>query len=216
MFHAQINCKETAPYQSYLPRKGMLYFFVNDEEYAEKPIILYSEENKNLKRYEYTENTEFTDSDLDGKYREAVAVTFQNTITLPEFYNAYNHGTERFPKYASLWENTENEEKVDLLEDYDLNEKLKKTIGKPVGFDNGHIQLGTHSINSSVFTQHESPQEIAASRFGGEPSEWMVLLNMESIDEFSFWDAGTLTYCIHKKDLTIKDFSTISTSIESS
>ena len=214
VFHAQINCEEITSYQNYLPRKGILYFFVNDEEYAERPIVLYSEDIQNLKRYEYTENTKFTDSDLDGDYREAVAITFQNAISLPEFYNAHNHGTERFPKYASLWENTEYEDKLDFLSDY--TEELKKNIDKPAGFDNGHIQLDTHSVNSSVFTQHESPQEIAASRFGGEPSEWMVLLNMESIDEFSFWDAGTLTYCIHKKDLVIKNFSTISTSIESS
>ncbi len=214
IFHAQINCEEIAPFQKYLPRKGILYFFVNDEEYAERPLVLYSENAENLVRYQYTDKTEFTDSDFDNSYRNALAVSFQNAISLPVFYNSYNHASERYPKYAEFWSNENNDEKIEILEDF-IGE-LEKTINQPLGFDNGHIQLRTHSINANIFTQHESPQEQAADKFGGEPNEWLVLLNMESIGEFSFWDAGTLTYCIHKKDLEIKEFSKIHTSIESS
>lgn len=93
---------------------------------------------------------------------------------------------------------------------------LSEKIEKPAAFDNGFIKTDSHSLNSSVFTQHESPQEQAAARFGGEPGDWMVLLCLESVGEFNFWDAGTLTYCIHKKDLAIADFSRIHASIESS
>ena len=216
IFHAQINCTEIAPFQEYLPRKGMLYFFVNDEEYAQQPIVLYAKETSHLVRIPYTEATKFTDSDFNANFRKGQAVRFENAIALPCFYNSFNHGTERFPKYAALWEEEEEEfyEQLDDLE-YQM-EALEKAIKKPLGFDNGHIQIGTHGINCSVFTQHESPEEWAAARFGGEPTEWLVLLNMESIGEFNFWDAGTLTYCIHKKDLAILDFSRIHTSIESS
>jgi len=207
IFHAQINCKEIAPYQKYLPRTGMLYFFVNDEEYADEPIVLYTEEN-DLIPVKYSEKTEFTDSDFDNNYRKSVAVSFQNSIALPVFYNAYNHGTERYPKYKELWENEGTSyKKLELLED---------NIAQLEEINNKRIKLRTHSVNSTVFSQHESPQEIAAAKFNGEPEEWVVLLNMESADEFDFWDAGTLTYCIHKKDLAIKDFSKISASIESS
>ncbi len=218
LFHAQLNCEALAPYQPYLPRKGMLYFFVNDEEYAQRPLVLYAEHTENLRRIEYTEATKFMDYDYDGAVRDAVAVGFQNAIDFPIFYNSYNHGSERYPKYAALWEEKDDEEmyeKMDALEGYDF-EQLAIEMKTPLALDNGHIQIRTHSINSSVFSQHESPQEIAAGKLGGEPSEWMVLLNMESVGEFNFWDAGTLSYCIHKKDLAIQDFSKISASIESS
>ncbi|GAA0732009.1 hypothetical protein GCM10009430_44790 [Aquimarina litoralis] len=216
IFHAQINCEEAASFQSYLPRKGMLYFFVNDEEYAQHPIVLYAESDQELVSTSYDQDTKFTDSDFDGNPRNAVALKFQNAISIPNVYNSMNHGEERFPKYAFLFQDDSDEayDRMELLEEY--IEQLEDKINTPLAFDNGHIQLASHSIHSSVFTQHESPQEIAAAKFGGEPSEWMVLLNMESVGEFSFWDAGTLTYCIHKKDLAIQNFSNISSSIESS
>ncbi|MEM6631646.1 MAG: DUF1963 domain-containing protein [Bacteroidota bacterium] len=218
LFHAQINCEELAPFQSFLPRKGILYFFVNDEEYAQQAQVLYVEEAGELIRFSYTSGTEFIDSQFDDHIREAVGVHFENAISLPNFYNLFNHAEERYPKYAHLWKQAEEDEGLyDSLEPLEMAEELLEgAIKTPLGFDNGYIQLATHCINSSVFTQHESPQEQAAARFGGEPHEWMVLLNMESVGEFNFWDAGTLTYCIHKKDLAIQDFSTIYTSIESS
>ena len=216
VFHAQINCEEVGPYQKYLPRTGMLYFFVNDEEYAQKPMVLYAEKAENLKRVQYTEATEFTDSDLDGDYRKGVGVTFQNAPSVPIMYNTYNHGEERYPKYAALWEDEDDEalyDKIDALEEY--IEQLGEKISTP-SVQQGALSLSSHSINSAVFTQHESPQEIAAAKYGGEPNEWLVLLNMESIGAFNFWDAGTLTYCIHKKALAALDFTKVSTSIESS
>lgn len=219
VFHAQINCADIAPYQAYLPRTGMLYFFVSDEEYAQTAQVLYSEHADNLVRVNYDDETTFTDSDLDGDFREATAVHFANAISLPCFYNSANHGEERYPKHKALWDKMESDgdwdDKFDALE-YDLIEQLETTIDTPLAYDNGHIQLRAHSINSSVFTQHESPQEWAAARYGGEPDEWLVLLCMESVGEFNFWDAGTLTYCIHKKDLAIRDFSRINATIESS
>lgn len=214
IFHAQINCEEIAEFQNYLPRKGMLYFFVDDEEYAENPMVLYSETNEALTRFKYTKKTEFTDSNFNGDFRKEVKVHFENSISLPEFYNSSYYGKERYPKYKSLWENPENQKKVETLEN--CIGDLEKVIEESLDLHNDPLQLRTHSLNSSVFTQHESPQEQAAGKLGGESNEWLVLLNMESIDEFNFWDAGTLSYCIHKKDLAIKDFSNVYTSIESS
>lgn len=213
LFHAQINCEEVASYQKYLPRKGIIYFFINDEEYAQHPVVLYSDNTNDLVRFSYTEKTKFEDRNFDDFIRKARKVSFQNAISLPNFYNS---SLERFPKHASFWSSPDNKEKINTLEDYETFSKLEKTIDKPVGADNGIIKTGTHGINVSVITQHESPQEQAVYKFGGKPNEWMILLNLESIDEFSFWDAGTLTYCIHKKDLAINDFSRVNTSIESS
>ncbi|MEO1436144.1 MAG: DUF1963 domain-containing protein, partial [Bacteroidota bacterium] len=217
VFHAQINCAEIAAFQNYLPRRGILYFFVNDEEYAEKPKVLYYDGDEPLSRRTYTPQTAFADSNFDGNPRRAVAIQFEHAISLPELYNSYNHGAERYPQYAHLWEedpSDEGYERVDAFEEKLM--ELRERIDFPVGWDNGRTKFPTHSMNSSVFTQHESPQEQAAARFGGEPHEWMVLLCLESVGEFSFWDAGTLSYCVHKKDLALADFTRIHTSIESS
>src|SRR5690606_31589630 len=110
LFHAQINCEEAAPYQHYLPRQGMLYFFVNDEEYAEKALVLYAEDSSRLKRCEYKAETEFTDSDFNDNIRSATAVYFVNAISLPNAYNASLYGAERYPKYARFFESLEETE----------------------------------------------------------------------------------------------------------
>lgn len=77
---------------------------------------------------------------------------------------------------------------------------------------------GANSVNSYVFTQHESPQEQAASKLKGNPEDWIVLLKVASNNNcgFCFWDAGELVFLIHKSDLAKKDFSNIYASIESS
>lgn len=218
LFHAQINCEEAAPFQSYLPRTGMLYFFVSDEEHVDKTIVLYAKEFSQLKRHEYNEETEFTDPDFDDNYRKAVAVKFANAVSLPSTYNLYHHGEERFPKYAGYLENLKKDDAAYGRFEDRVTGFVEQLLEKhePIGYKGPYWNFRTHSLNAYVFTQHESPEEQAAARFGGEPGEWMVLLNMESIGEFSFWDAGTLTYCIHKKDLAIADFSRIHSSIESS
>ena len=214
VFHAQINCEEIASYQPYLPRKGMLYFFVNDEEYAQHPFVLYTDQTNNLERIPYTEATSFSDSTFNNNFRKATAIRFQNGIALPDFYRTASYFSERFPNHIKFRESLDEDFDWDNI--LDFTEKLEEDLGRPLAFDNGHIQIRSHSINSFVFTQGEWPQQQAAEALGGEPTNWLVLLCMESAGEFSFWDAGTLTYCIHKKDLAIKDFSKIHTSIESS
>ncbi len=210
LFHTQINCEEIGPYQNYLPRKGMLYFFVSDEEYVEEPLVLYSED-ENLVRIHYNEETTFVfcDDVDDDEYRNELAVSFRNHISIPEFYNIKKNATERFPKYAQFLKDQATRD-LENLRNFDQFEQFNKHIDL-LPIDGERM----HSINSFVFTQGETPQEQAADKFGGEPTEWLVLLNMETTGEFMFGDAGTLTYCMHKKDLEIKDFSRIYASIES-
>ena len=73
-------------------------------------------------------------------------------------------------------------------------------------------------VNGHVFTQHESPEEQSAEAKGGEHDEWMVLLSFCSDPRigFQFGDSGTLTFCIHKRDLAAEDFSRVVATMESS
>ena len=215
-FHAQLNCAELAPFQRYLPRAGILYFFVNDEEYAQRPLVLYSERTDQLRRIAYTDATRFIDLDMNGNYREPQLIRPVNALSLPELYACQSYGAERYPATTDLFSD-ESDAAIDRVEA--LEEAIQQLGNNYPGIPRHKfpfIERPYHALNTYVFTQHESPEEQAAARFGGEPGEWCVLLNLESIGEFSFWDAGTLTYCIHKRDLAAADFSTIFASIESS
>jgi len=76
----------------------------------------------------------------------------------------------------------------------------------------------SHHINGYTFTQHESPQEQAANKLRGQQDEWVPLLQLgwDSDVGFCFWDAGTLTFCIHQEDLRRSDFSRVHVTLESS
>lgn len=218
IFHAQINCEEIADFQSYFPRTGMLYFFVNDEEYAEKPIILYHDNSQNLKPYAYTEQDNWIDNyHTFSNLRAACAVAFENAVSIPDFYNSANYFQQEFPDYAHLFQFDDDDDEAWRAFDtvMDAVHKLNDQLNTP-GWSAKQNNFGSHKCNAYVFTQHESPEAQAAAKFGGKPNDWLALLCMESVGDFNFWDAGTLTYCVHKKDVAIQQFEKVHSSIESS
>jgi len=76
-----------------------------------------------------------------------------------------------------------------------------------------------HSINDSIeTTSGESPNAQAASKHGGNPEDWTILLRLYSHYEsgFQFSDAGELYFMIHKGDLAKQDFSKVFSFIDSS
>ena len=77
---------------------------------------------------------------------------------------------------------------------------------------------GEHSINGYTFTQGKSPEEMAADRHGGKPCEWVNLLKLgwDKKVGFCFWDAGTVTFTIHREALRRHDFSNVVMSLYSS
>ena len=76
-----------------------------------------------------------------------------------------------------------------------------------------------HTINDLVETANgASPQAQAASKHGGSPEDWVVLLRLYSDNKcgFQFYDAGELYFVIHKSDLAKHDFSKVFSFAESS
>ena len=218
VFHAQIDLSAIAGLQPWLPRRGILYCFVNDTEYAETPNVVYVDcEPHSLAIYEYDANTRWSDSDLDaeslpGEY----ALHFSGGISVPNFYNIGHHAAARHPEWRHLFDAMD-----DVLDDA-LSQRLERFSDLMVDFPDRLAMCGlmppnrSHSINAHVFTQHESPQEQGAAKYGGSAHEWMNLLCLESIGDLNFWDAGTLTWSIHKQDLAIAQFGRVVASIESS
>ncbi len=87
IFIGQLNCEELAPYQDYLPRTGMLYFYLQDEESFNCKVIYHPEEELqsaiNLKEQELTffDNTE--------PYNP-FKTQFSSFVALPSFYIGIN------------------------------------------------------------------------------------------------------------------------------
>ncbi|MBA3708018.1 MAG: DUF1963 domain-containing protein [Planctomycetes bacterium] len=203
IFHAQIELAPIAPFQVYLPRSGLLQFFTEDEEYAKRAKVLYHPSPSQLRTYHHPDPTKFHDSNISAPYHGFKA-TSALTYSLPCLYRddeRVNDATRRL---------------IEIQDDPQFSEAYR-AMGEML-YKEDDTGGEYHHINSYVFTQHESPEERAAEKCGGLSDEWMVLLSLGYGRKtgYCFWDAGTLTYSIHKRDLQIADFSNVFASIESS
>jgi hypothetical protein len=209
-FYAQINLNEIAHLQTWLPRTGMLYFFLDDFRYGEGPCVIHANvEASDLVAHEYTELTRWFDSDVstfdyDGSSalaRESL-LQFSAGPSLPYVYRAT--GT-RFPKLAVLFDSKQSADRI-RREQFDgaldsTREALKKVALMP--------KETTHSLNALIWSDDDTSQEQAANAKGGFADEWINLLTLESVDDYCFGDAGSITFCIHMKDLAMADFSNV-------
>lgn len=198
-FIAQINCEELASYQNYLPRQGLLYFFITDQEDFNAKVI-YAQETDVLisaAELEIEDDFIYDDHGVFAPYRVKVG----KYVSVPHFYN---DDSLYKGKAASL---------SALEEEYEQTENLRRQLEehtlsvKPV-----------HSMNSYVFKQHDSPQIEAANQLRGNANDFTVLLKVSSdrLPGFCFWDAGEIYFVIHKSDLAKADFSNVYCGLESS
>lgn len=184
IFLAQINLAEIAPLNSFLPRTGLLSFFLDSTECRNARVIFHEGDVRRLRTVRHVGAEETTDPQDD--------------------YTARPHRV-RFARFASLpWsvpDFLESDEDHDAYQDC---EELHESRD--------------HHLNGYTFTQHESPQQQAADALRGKSEEWVPLLQLGFDDKvgFCFWDAGTLTFCVHQEDLRRADFSKIFLSLESS
>ncbi|WP_257666733.1 DUF1963 domain-containing protein [Parapedobacter tibetensis] len=198
-FIAQLNCEELAPYQSYLPREGMLYFFITDQEDLGARVIYHPWGAETLVPGTSLGIKEEDIHDDFGIYEPHKAAASPYAC-IPHFYN-----DDHF--YAGAAEKL-----ADLEENYEAAEELR------AAFEQASGQRPVHGINGYVFKQHDSPQIEAANKLKGNPEDFVVLLRVSSDNNtgFSFWDAGEIYFVIHKSDLAKGDFSNVFCGLESS
>lgn len=193
-FIAQVNCAAIAHLQDYLPRTGILYFFVTDHEEMGPKVLYYDGDSNDL------QSAKELNIDNDFIYE-------QNGI-----YTAFRAETGKYASIPGMY-NTHSlyPELADMENMYKETEQLKN------GLVAGSAQP-VHGINSYVFKQHDTPEIEAAYKMKGKPEEWMVLLRVSSDNNpgFCFWDAGEIYFVIHKSDLDKKDFSNVYCGLESS
>ncbi|WP_222597119.1 YwqG family protein [Chitinophaga pinensis] len=178
-FIAQINCTDIAHLQDYLPRTGILYFFIEDQEDTDAKVIYYDGDLSALQSAGQLDITEDYIYDQHGIYTPYKVIA-DKYASLPSFYNARDY-------YAHSWPELEA-----LEEEDDATDALKQALEPDF--------KAIHSINSYVFKQHDTPEKEAVHAFKGKPEDWMVLLKVGSDSQpgFCFWDAGEIYFVIHK------------------
>jgi uncharacterized protein YwqG len=196
-FIAQLNCAELAPHQAYLPRTGMLYFFITGQEDIRARVLHVPDAATLVSAGTLSVDEDFID-DQDGLYTP-YRVDAAAWISVPPFYSSAS--------YALGGGALEG-----LEEETDLTEALLDDLRAAAPVE------PVHAVNSYVFKQHDTPQIEAADRMKGRPEDFMVLLRVSSDSNpgFSFWDAGEIYFVIHKSDLARGDFSNVYSGLESS
>ncbi len=183
-FLGQINLAEIAHLNRWLPRTGLLCFFMDSSERLNGQVLYLEGEPESLETVRHHGGEELVDSS-DDYTENAYRLHFEAAVS---------------PPMSAQFK--------------DLTWKEKEP------YDDWHMKLvqPQHEMNGYTFTQHESPQEQAADQRRGQPEEWVPLLQLGADSQvgFQFWDAGTITFCIHQEDLRRADFSRVHLSLESS
>ena len=187
LFIAQINCRAIAHLQDYLPRTGMLYFFINDLEEIAPSVLYYDGDSSNLQSAkDLTSNGDV--------YTPFMAETGKYPST-PILY----HAGQLYPELAGL---EEMYEKVEHLES-----GLKAHAAGPRHSINSYVfmQHGTPEM-AAADKKRGRPEEWMV----------LLRVSSDNKPGFQFWDAGEIYFVIHKSDLEKKDFSNVYCGLESS
>ena len=197
LFIAQLNCADLAPHQDYLPRSGLLYFFITGQE-SIRGLVLHVDDTAGLQSASALSlDDDFFDDD-DGLYLP-YRVDAAAWISVPPFYS-----TASYALGGGALDGLE--------EETDLTEALTDDVRDAAPVE------PVHAVNSYVFKQHDTPQIEAADKLKGRPEDFVVLLRVSSDSNpgFNFWDAGEIYFVIHKSDLARGDFSNVYCGLESS
>lgn len=207
-FLAQVNCAELAPLQEYLPRTGMLYFFLSTihDIYGGSSVSpvrvlhfpgplteLRSGKDLHIPAGDYFEMT--------ASSYEAFAARASLAPSLPSFYAAESNPHLFQGAAAGLTE----------AEDF-LSDQAMELLEEPLNA----AYPADHAINAYAFTQHEDPEHQAALAQRGTAEDRIILLTVKSRGDFQWGDAGDRFFVIHKSDLTRGDFSNVFCTMESS
>ena len=204
-FIAQVNCTDIADLQHYLPRTGMLFFFLetlhniyNNAGHCACKVI-YVENTATLQsgnRFQFSTEDYFEMSEPAYLSNKANAV---KEISFPSFYASYVNQYLFKDDAASL-----------KNEDYDNG------LFDDLAASGANQRTYRHAINTYGFTQHESPELQASLKLKGNPEDWVILLKVGSTGDFMWGDAGDLFFVIHKSDLAKSDFNNVFVTLESS
>jgi uncharacterized protein YwqG len=203
-FIGQINCGQIADLQEYLPKKGILFFFLETIHTiyggSRNPCkIIYIEDIESIesgKRFDLNEADFYEMPNLYVGYQTKATTQ----LSVPAFYSIATNSYLFNEKSKSL-------QGIDNYYDT-LCEKFEEPIQDKFPHE--------YAVNAYGFTQHESPELQASLHSKGNPDDWTILLKVTSCGDMQWGDAGDLFFVIHKSDLAKRDFSNVFVTMESS
>ena len=217
-FIAQLDCAALAPLQAYLPRTGFLYFFLSTihdlygatldrlparVEYHDVPRAHLASGQTSfpeLTAHSYYERMyggaeEMLPTGFGVSCYTGFDASAKPVLGLAPPYPAYNNvGLLRRALGAAGM----------LDADDEVSEEAGEILDELIEFDTVPEDLFgrmDHTVGDYGFSQHELPQTAAALALGGEPTDYLLLLEVKSRGDMQWGDAGELHYVIHKGDL---------------
>jgi len=205
-FIAQINCAEIKGMQDYFPDHGMLYFFV-------KSVWLPLQENFPHKVFYYDGDVDTLQSAKDPGLTPAQTWDAVNDYEHRDGEPGYRMRVVPFVNILDSQEDVDEDYYVDYppaifdAPTAEINQALKqhKNILSPMVFDHAH-SVDVETSNANVDKMYNGGPYVQAARvLGGQPEDYVVLLNTESYGA----DADELYFVIAKDKLKALDFSQI-------
>lgn len=206
-FIAQLDLADLAPHQDYLPRSGVLFFFLKTihEVYGEgsdAALVIHRDVDRSSLR-----------SGAGSALGEDDYYEMTGRCYAPLLYRAR--------PFAS----------VPHLYGHRSNPHLFRGRAEALGADEAFLRDASldalhdaeraacprdHDVGAFGFTQNEDAESQAALARLGDPADWVILLRVGSAGDFCWGDAGDLFFVIHKSDLARGDFSAVHCCMESS
>ncbi|GGH64026.1 uncharacterized protein YwqG [Filimonas zeae] len=185
-FIAQINCADVAPLQQYLPRTGILYFFIKDQEQSDPLVMYYDGDIATLQSARELTITEEDVYDQNGVYAPWMA------------------DTAKYPSIPHAWNN-------ELEDDPDEAEALKQAL-YPNNTRPAH-SINSYVFKQHDNPEAEAVDKLKGKP---EDWMVLLRVSSDNNPGFNFWDAGEIYFVIHKSDLAKKEFSNVYCGLESS
>ena len=217
-FIAQLDCAALAPTQAYLPRTGLLYFFlstIHDLYGASVDHLPARVEYHDMPRPRLASGqTSFPDLTADSYYERMYSGEEESLP--PGFGESCYTGFEAsakptlglappFPVNSNVGLLRHALAAANMLDaEGDVSEAAGEILDELIEFDTVPEDLFgrmDHTVGAYGFSQHELPQTAAAQALGGSPLDYLLLLEVKSQGDMSWGDAGELHYVIHKGDL---------------
>lgn len=212
-FLAQIDCHALREWQDYLPRDGMLFFFLDcgSSVLGGRGKVIYVADKSSLRSGKRFAGIRFNDTCTMGE-KLSFSLEAKASVTAPSFYalrqnphlevalgrrldevqkaalasNQYEDALSElsFPEYHA-WQLREMDA-IDFLPDYQ----------------------GIARINGCGFSQHELPELQASNALGGDVEDYLVLFQVDLTGQFQ-WGCERLNIIIHRDDLAALRFDRV-------
>ena len=212
-FIAQIDCHALSGLQDYLPRDGMLFFFLDcgSSVLTSRGRVIYVADKTTLRSGTRFAGIRFNDICTLGE-KLSFSLEAKASVTAPSFYALGQN-----PHLEAALGRRLDEAQRAALDDGSYDDPLS-TLSFPEYYawqlrkmdDTDFLPdyQGIARINGCGFSQHELPELQAASALGGDVEDYLVLFQVDLTGQFQ-WESEMLNIIIHRDDLAALRFDRI-------